>query len=154
MLLATADPFLSTQANPSTRTSTVQFPVCRLSRSPVRLSRPPVRRDRRLEVPGQGRAAGFFLPVMDEFGNDKLLHKCRFVSLDLLLYSVKIMIGSFSRIWYGDPGNEVWPSIEGLNCTVTPFQVVFKYFKRMQHFVIPGALAWRLRLIGTVEFDR
>ena len=31
------------------------------------------------------------------------------------------------------------PSIEGLVCTVTPFQVILKYFKRSQLFVNPGA---------------
>jgi hypothetical protein len=38
----------------------------------------------------------------------------------------------------GDPGNEVWPSIKGLNSTVTPFQLDLKYFKRRQHFFDPG----------------
>ena len=32
------------------------------------------------------------------------------------------------------------PSIEGLVCTVTPFQLILKYFKRRHHFVDPGVL--------------
>jgi hypothetical protein len=32
------------------------------------------------------------------------------------------------------------PSIEGLGCTVTPFQLILKYFKRRHHFVDPGIL--------------
>ena len=32
------------------------------------------------------------------------------------------------------------PSIEGLVCTVTPFQLILKYFKRRHHFVDPGIL--------------
>jgi hypothetical protein len=31
------------------------------------------------------------------------------------------------------------PSIEGLVCTVTPFQLILKNFKRRQHFFDPGA---------------
>ena len=31
------------------------------------------------------------------------------------------------------------PSIEGLVCTVTPFQLILKNFKRRQHFFNPGA---------------
>ncbi len=41
---------------------------------------------------------------------------------------------------YGDPGNEMRPSIEGLVtvCTVTLFQLILKNFKRRQDFD-PGA---------------
>jgi hypothetical protein len=44
----------------------------------------------------------------------------------------------YDILYYGDPGNETWPSIEGLDWTVTPFQHILKYFKRRQHFVAPG----------------
>ena len=32
------------------------------------------------------------------------------------------------------------PSIEGLGCTVTPFQLIMKYFKQRHYFVVPGVL--------------
>ena len=32
------------------------------------------------------------------------------------------------------------PSIEGLVCTVTPFQLILKYFKRRHHFLDPGVI--------------
>ena len=41
------------------------------------------------------------------------------------------------------------PSIEGLNCTVTPFQLVLKYFKRRQHFFDPGECDYAHSSMGT-----
>ena len=39
----------------------------------------------------------------------------------------------------GDRGNEMRPSIEGLVCTIKPFQVILKHFRGSQLFVDPGA---------------
>ena len=41
------------------------------------------------------------------------------------------------------------PSIEGLICTVTPFQLVLKYFKRRQHFFDPGECDYAHSSMGT-----
>jgi hypothetical protein len=50
---------------------------------------------------------------------------------------LNILIG-YWQAPIGDPGNEMWPSIKGLDCTVTLFQHILKYFKPRQHFVALG----------------